>query len=209
MLSQYSAVELISYAVMAFLISRAIGHRVEAITCKKRLLVCLAGLQGAANYLRSGEAPAGGTALARKAAEGLALRDIFQLSPRFQNLGFIEHKVDESIQAQLGSLYERCEQSELAGPRWGLLFTALGIMLTLITASNDSGALVKIDFNHIALAMINTALGIFIANIERSTLAFHIMPIADKLRATAIAILIEANCADERQRKSGEVRNAA
>jgi biopolymer transport protein ExbB/TolQ len=209
MILEHSAIELISYAVMGFLICRAIGHRIVARSVTMRLQTCIDGLQDVVEYLRRGESPAGGTALARRAAEGLALCNIFQLLPRYQNLAFIEQRVDESIQAEFGSLCDRCEHSELAGPRWGLLFTALGIMLTLITASNDSGALIKIDFNHIALAMINTALGISIANVERSTLAFHIMPIADKLRASAIAILIEANCTDERQRKSGEVRNAA
>jgi biopolymer transport protein ExbB/TolQ len=209
MLLEHSAVELITYAVMGFLIARAIGHRIAAFMHAEQHQTCVDGLQDAVEYLRRGESPAGGTALARRAAAGLALSKIFQLLPRYQDLSFIEQRVDEAIRVEFGSLYDRCEQNELAGPRWGLLFTALGIMLTLIAASDDSGTLVKIDFNRIAMAMINTALGIFIANFERSTLAFYIMPFADEMRAAAIATLIEANCLNGWQRKPEETRNAA
>jgi biopolymer transport protein ExbB/TolQ len=209
MLPKLSAVELISYAIMFCLICRAIEHRIAAFFAAKRLRPFQKQLDDVLKNLRRGDSSTAGLAIARQAGAKFGFTPVFYTLQRYRNLAFIEQRVDEVIHAQFGSLYDRCEHSELAGPRWGLLFTALGIMLTLVTASNDAGALVKIDFNHIALAMINTALGISIANVERSTLAFHVMPAADKIRATAIAILIEANFTDERLHKSEEARNAA
>lgn len=191
MLNQFSLAEIISYGIMALLLARAIAHRFEARALKARLRPLRAELREIVYDLRAGAATAHGLAGARQAAMGLALADAFRGALRSGDSIAIKERVDDAIGAQFGVLYDACEQNELTGPRWGLLFTSFGIVLALMSAGRTTGSPPSFELSGVALAMINTGLGLAVAIIERATLAQHVVPLANDLRELATRILVE------------------
>jgi len=209
MLNQFSLAEIVSYGVMAILIARAIVHRAEARSLASRLRAAKTELREIADYLRNNGPRARGLAMARQAVEELALADVFQFAGWTGDFWIIKTQVDEAVCAEFESLYDACEQNELAGPRWGLLFTSLGIVLALMSVSRGTGSPANFDLNSVALAMVNTGLGLGVAIIERSTLARHVISLANELREISTKILIEAARQIDVRHVEGEVAHVA
>jgi hypothetical protein len=209
MLLRYSIVEVVSYGVMTILIASALAHRNQARSLAKRLRVVVASLHHIVSRLREGEAAADGVSLAREAVDGLVLADVFHMAGRYQDFWVIKERVDQAIGAQFDPLFEACEQNELAGPRWGLMFTALGIVLTLAAAGREASGQGALDLSNVALAMVNTGLGLGVAIMERSTLAQYLTSLADELRAVLTMIVIEAGRPVEGRGYRSEATNEA
>lgn len=209
MLNQFSLAEIVSYGVMAILIARAIVHRTEARSLASRLRAAKTELWEIASYLRDGGPRARGLAMARQAVGEFALADVFQFAGRTEDFWMIKTQVDEAVSAQFESLYDGCEQNELAGPRWGLLFTSLGIVLALMSASRETGSPANFELSSVALAMVNTGLGLGVAIIERSTLSRHVISLANELREVSTRILIEAARPIDMRHVEGEVTHVA
>lgn len=187
MILSLSPVELFAYALMGFLGARAIGHHFEARMLRQMVRPVEHELENIAKTLADCD-PELALLEAQRATRETPLAAAFENVASRAATARIA-RVDRVIDDQFGGLYARCEHNEQVAPRWALAATALGIMLTLLNASGENGGVGSVNFRDLGLSMVSSAIGIAVANVERWTIGFLVVPLAERTRRTCISLI--------------------
>jgi hypothetical protein len=206
-LSTLSPVQIGAWAVMLYLVVKAGAHWLEARGFVKRLRPVERRLNQVALFAAEHGAPRRALHEARLAVDETPLATMFEQTIRLQHAAGIRDQVEEAVQATLGPLHAAATHNELAGPRFGLAMTALGI---LVRFAGVSGAGVPVDeLSGVGLALVSTALGITAAIIEARVIAHYLIPLEDRLAALGMRILLRTAHAPEAREHRPEVVHVA
>jgi biopolymer transport protein ExbB/TolQ len=201
MLMQLNLIEIASYGFMLYLLAKAVAHWSEGFSMRRRARATAMRLTDIEiEIFQRGPTPASFSKL-RELAPGTNLGSVLESDVTPENLPALMEIADEAIRADIEKLDDACQQNEISGPRWGLLFTVLGAAFALSGIGNNTSA--ESQIGNIAFALKNTGLGLLVAIIEASTIARQVFPAADTFRDVsrrALRLLAEDVATDQHDR---------
>lgn len=202
-----SPVQLGAWAVMAVLVVKAIAHWLEARSLARRLRPIERRFEQLSRYMAGGGSPERVMSEARRVAEDTPLATMFEPTIRLRDAAGIRDQVEEAVQTLLGPLYAAAAHNELAGPRFGLAMTALGVLVRFSGASIGGSA--TSELAGVGLALVSTAMGITAAIIEAHAISHYLAPLESRLSVLGMGILLRASAPEDWRERRPEVIHVA
>ncbi len=203
----FSLVQLCAWVVMAVLGLKAVAHLLEARSLARRMRPIERSFAHASQFMAAGGPPHRALAEARRAVDDTPLVTMFEPTLRLRDAVGMRDQVDEAVQELLGPLYAAAAHNELAGPRFGLAMTALGVLVRFSGAG--AGGPASSELAGVGLALVSTALGITAAIIEAHAINHYLAPLEKRLGVLGMGMLLRAAAPQDQRERRPEVIHAA